>query len=82
MDGALAKVLDARAQVNGLDKEALDIVTKGLSPEKKARAALFLGRFEQRMGAGGGGPGPGDGPGEHRGDGPGMGRDRRNGDGR
>jgi hypothetical protein len=91
VDGALAKVLDARAQLNALDKETLAIVTKDLSPEKKARAALFLGRFEQRMGGGPGGPGGGmgpgrgdrdDGPGEHRGGGPGMGRDRWNGDGR
>jgi hypothetical protein len=88
VDGALAKFLDARAQLNVLDKETLAIVTKDLSPERKARAALFLGRFEQRMGGGPGGgmePGRGDrddGPGEHRGAGPGMGRDRWNGDGR
>jgi len=85
VDGALAKILDVRAQMNGLDKETLSIVTKDLSPEKKARAALFLGRFEQHLMGGQGGPGgPGMGPGKGmrdgrggrgmRGHGPGMGR--------
>jgi hypothetical protein len=89
VDGAIAKVLDVRTQSAALDKEMLAIVTKDLSPEKKARAALFLGRFEQRMGPGGpgmmgpgGGMGPGMGPGRdgrrgppgRRGQGPGMGR--------
>lgn len=79
VDGALAKILDVRAQMNGLDKETLSIVTKDLSPEKKARAALFLGRFEQHlMGGPGMGPGRGmrDGRGGRgmRGHGPGMGR--------
>jgi hypothetical protein len=69
--------------MNGLDKETLSIVTKELSPEKKARAALFLGRFEQHMmgGPGGrGGMGPGKGMRGGRGGrgmgghGPGMGR--------
>ncbi|HSM91919.1 MAG TPA: hypothetical protein VLT47_03470 [Anaeromyxobacteraceae bacterium] len=83
VDGALAKLLDLRAQAVTLDKETLGIVTKDLSPEKKARAALFLGRFEQRMGGmgmpgmgpgrgGGMGPGMGPGPGRGPGRGPGM----------
>ena len=50
VDGAIAKLLDLRAQADALDKETIAIVTKELSPEKKARAALFLARFEQRMG--------------------------------
>jgi hypothetical protein len=83
VDGALAKILDVRAQMNGLDKETLGIVTKDLTPEKKARAALFLGRFEQHMQGGPGGPGMGRGKGMRdgraggrgmRGHGPGMGR--------
>jgi Spy/CpxP family protein refolding chaperone len=78
VDAALAKFLDLRAQLNALDKETLAVVTRDLSPEKKARAALFLGRFEHRMGGGMGpgmgggmGPGMGGGRGMH---GPGMGR--------
>lgn len=72
VDGALAKVLDLRAQNVALDKETVAVVTKDLSPEKKARAALFLGRFEQRMGPGGMGPGMGRGRGMGPGMGPGM----------
>lgn len=75
VDAALAKVTDVRAQLNALDKEALAIVTKDLSPEKKARAALFLARFEQKMGPGMGGKGKGRGMGGGHGQGmgPGMG---------
>ncbi|MGB8932474.1 MAG: hypothetical protein WCC48_14625 [Anaeromyxobacteraceae bacterium] len=74
VDGALAKLLDLRAQAVALDKETLSIVTKDLAPQKKARAALFLGRFQQRMGGGMGSPGmgPGKGGGMGPGHGPGM----------
>lgn len=70
VDGAIARLLDARAQTQALDKEMLQAVSQGLSPQQKARAALFMGSFRDRMerhfmrrGFGGpGGPGPG-GPG-------------------
>jgi hypothetical protein len=89
VDAAVAKGLDIRTQDAALDKEVVGVVTQGLSPEKKARAVLFLGRFGARMGGPGGGPGMGMGPGMHggpgmmgmggrhgpgMGDGPGMGR--------
>jgi hypothetical protein len=74
VDAALAKALDAQAQMAALDKETLAIVTKDLTGEKKARAALFLGRFEHKMGPGGMGPGKGrGGRGMGPGGGPGMG---------
>lgn len=73
VDAALAKALDAQAQMAALDKETLSIVTKDLSAEKKARAALFLGRFEHKMGPGGMGPGMGGGRGRGMGPGGGMG---------
>jgi Spy/CpxP family protein refolding chaperone len=74
VDAALAKLLDLRAQSVALDKETVTIVTKDLSPEKKARAALFLGRFQQRMGGGMGQPGMGPGMGGRgKGMGPGHG---------
>ena len=72
VDGAIAKLLDLRTQSAALDKETLSIVTKDLSPEKKARATLFLARFEQKMGPGGG-MGPRKGGGMGRGMGGGMG---------
>ncbi|HET7826321.1 MAG TPA: hypothetical protein VFK90_13380 [Anaeromyxobacter sp.] len=61
VDQAIAKILDGRAQIQALDRELVTTVTKDLSPEKKARAVLFLSRFERRFGRGG--------PGMH---GPGM----------
>lgn len=73
VDAALAKLLDLRAQSVALDRETLTIVTRDLSPEKKARAALFLGRFQQRMGGGMGQPGMGPGMGGGRGKGMGPG---------
>jgi hypothetical protein len=73
VDGAIAKLLDARTQLQAIDRDMLQAITKDLSPEQKARAALFLGRFRDRierhmwmMRPGMGGPGMG------RGMGPGM----------
>ena len=70
VDQAIAKVLDGRAQMQAVDRELVQTVTKDLSPEKKARAVLFLGRFQRRFGRGGPGmhmmmhgPGGPDGPG-------------------
>jgi hypothetical protein len=71
VDGAIAKLLDARAQLHAIDREMLQAVTKDLAPEQKARAALFLGRFRERierhmwmMQPGMGGPGAPGGSGE------------------
>lgn len=67
VDGAITKLLDARLQLQAIDREMLQAVTKDLSPEQKARAALFLGRFrdriERHVGMGGHGPGRGQGMG-------------------
>ena len=67
VDGAIAKLLEGRSQLQAIDREMLQAVTKDLSPEQKARAALFLGRFreriERRMWPGPGGAGPGMRPG-------------------
>lgn len=49
VDGAVAKLLDLRAQSQALDKEMLQAVSQGLSPQQKARAVLFLGSFRHRM---------------------------------
>jgi hypothetical protein len=76
VDGAITRLLDARAQMQALDREVVTTVTRDLPPEKRARAVLFLAKFHQRAmqelrhgGHGHGGPGgPGMGPG-----GPGMG---------
>jgi len=49
VDGAIGKLLDSRAQLLATDKEMLAAVTMDLTPEQKARAALFLGRFRERI---------------------------------
>ena len=81
VDGAITRLLDARAQMQAVDREVVTTVTKDLPAEKRARAVLFLAKFHQRVmkelrpgGPGGrGGPGgPGMGPGPH-GPGPGAG---------
>jgi hypothetical protein len=78
VDQAIQKALDARAQLQAVDRETVATVTQGLTPEKKARAVLFLARFQHRfpgphmMGPGGMGPGH-MGPGHHGGGEPGGG---------
>lgn len=84
VDQAIQKGLDARAQLQAIDRDTVQAVTQGLTPEKKARAVLFLSRFQQHFGPamgpgmgrgmmGGPGMGPGMGPGRGRGMGPGAG---------
>jgi hypothetical protein len=63
VDAAIQKALDARAQIQAVDREIVATVTKDLAPDKKARAVLFLARFQSRFG----------GPGMHRGGMRGMG---------
>ena len=77
VDQAIAKLTDLRAQAQAADKELVQAVTKDQPPQKKARAVLFLTRFQHRMeermgpmGRGGRGPGM---PGMMRGPGRGMG---------
>ena len=70
VDQAIARIQDGRAQLQALDRELVASVTKDLSPEKKARAVLFLEKFHRRFGAVGPGPGPGMRPGMQHG--PGM----------
>jgi len=73
VDQAISKAFEARQQMEAVNKDTVAAVTKDLSPEKRARAVLFLARFEHRMhgrmgGMRGMGPGGMHGPG-----GPGMG---------
>ncbi len=82
VDQAIQKALDARAQIQAIDRDVVATVTKDLSPDRKARAVLFLERFQGRFGPGGPrggmnrGMGPGGmgmGPGAGMGMGPGPG---------
>jgi hypothetical protein len=56
VDQAIQRGLDARTQMAQIDKDTLQAVLKDLSPEQRARAALFLDRFQRRF-VFGGGPG-------------------------
>ena len=63
------------ARMTALDREMFQAIAKDLSPEKRARAAVFLAHFQGRFGAGMG-PGMERGPGgrhERMGHGPGGG---------
>jgi hypothetical protein len=68
VDQAITKGLDGRAQILAINREMVGAVTKDLTPEKKARAVIFLAKFQRRfagpphmrpgmMGPGGQGPG-------------------------
>lgn len=68
VDDSIQKVFDARSRMTVLDKEMFQAISKDLSPEKRARAAVFLAHFQGRFGAG---MGPGMGKGGRGGMGPG-----------
>jgi hypothetical protein len=50
VDAAIKRLREGRSQMLTLQAEMLGQITQGLSPERKARAALFLGRFHERAG--------------------------------
>jgi hypothetical protein len=60
VDQAIQRALAARAQLQTIDRDTIATITKDLTPEKKARAVLFLQRFQGRYHPGMmGGPGKG-----------------------
>jgi len=50
VDASIKRLREARSNMQNLHNELLGQITQGLSPERKARAALFLGRFHERAG--------------------------------
>jgi len=50
VDKAIQSGLDARAQLQAIDRDVVQLVTKDQPPEKRARAVLFLARFGHRFG--------------------------------
>jgi hypothetical protein len=50
IDQAIQRTVEARLQLHAIDRDVLATVTKDLPPEKKARAALFLEKFQGRFG--------------------------------
>ena len=53
LDGAIGKLRELRGQMMTMRDEMFQELTRGLSPQKKAKAALFLNRFRARMMMGG-----------------------------
>jgi len=78
VEQAVTSLLDARAQLQALDREFVTTVTKDQPPEKRARAVLFLAKFHRRamQGFGFGGMGHHRG-GMHGGEGHGMRHEER-----
>jgi hypothetical protein len=52
VDEAIKKAQDARAQIEALQRDTFNAISKDLTPEQKARAYMFLGRFADRFGPG------------------------------
>ena len=67
VDDLVARIFTARGQMMAIDQEMYVALGKDLSPEKRARMALFFAKFRERMGmeardraeGRGRGPGPG-----------------------
>lgn len=68
LDPAVAKVLDARAQINEIDRDMYKAFAKELTPTQRAKFVVFMGEFRKGMekmarharhrARGPGGPGP------------------------
>jgi hypothetical protein len=52
VDQAIQRTLAARTQLQAIDRDVVATVTKDLAPEKRARAVLFLERFQGHFGQG------------------------------
>lgn len=49
VDQAAQRAFDARAQLAALDREMFQVISKDLPPQKRAKLALFMARFENRF---------------------------------
>lgn len=65
VDQAVQRMFAARGQLEAIDRDATQALVKDLTPDKRARAVLFLERFQRRFGPGQGGPGMMGGRGMH-----------------
>ena len=86
VDQAIQRMFAARGQLEAIDRDAVQSLVKDLTPDKRARAVLFLERFQRHFAAAGHGmAGEAWGPRRHAawrdGHGPRHGRGRRDGDG-
>jgi hypothetical protein len=49
VDQAAQRAFDARAQLTALDREMFQALSKDMPPQKRAKLALFMARFENRF---------------------------------
>jgi hypothetical protein len=49
VDGATARVLEARAQMAAIDRDMFATLSQGRTPQQRARLALFLAHFQQEV---------------------------------
>jgi hypothetical protein len=49
VDQAAQRAFDARAQLTALDREMFQSLSKDLPPQKRAKLALFMARFDNRF---------------------------------
>ena len=49
VDQAAQRAFEARAQLTALDREMFQVLSKDLTPQKRAKLALFMARFENRF---------------------------------
>jgi len=49
VDQAVAGIFDAREKLQAIDREMYQALSKGLSPEQRARMVLFFARFRQEV---------------------------------
>lgn len=53
-NAAIRNLFDLEAEVHQVHREMFDEISKGLSPQQRARAAVFLASFRERFGVVGG----------------------------
>lgn len=49
VDQATARILDARVQLAQIDKELFQTLSRDLSPQKRAKLAVFYGHFQAKL---------------------------------
>jgi hypothetical protein len=49
VDAAIASAFSAKAQLEQVDRDMLTTVSKGMSPQQKAKLSVFLARFKHEM---------------------------------
>jgi Spy/CpxP family protein refolding chaperone len=54
VDAALQRIFDARAQIETINRQMLETISKGMTPQQKAKMAMFLAKSHEWGKHGGG----------------------------